>query len=167
MKNHEHDKRAVFRNGKLKVILASLVLLIVVVGLNTALFTSFGLFNLNTNPTFEDLEITLDYLNIKLNGAQQGVHFLEGMVTAVIFAHPGTGFSVGFLKEIFDITGHIKAGTANIVTILDSLLDLSFWTIGGFAGFYAMIPLHGYLIKNNIKGVKDLTLFVSKKLRRK
>jgi len=167
MKSHEHDKRAVFKDGKIKIVLAYLILLFVIIGLNTAFFASLGLFNFTTTPTFEDLDITLNYFNLKLNGAQQGVHFLEGMVAAVIFAHPVTGFSVGFLKEIFDFIGHLRDGTADRKAIFDALLDLSFWTVGGFAGFYAMIPLHGYLIRHRIRGVKDLTFFIARKVRRK
>jgi hypothetical protein len=97
---------------------------------------------------------------LKLNGAQQGVHFLEGMVTSLIFAHPLTGFSFGFLKELFDFGRYIKKDSWNRRSFADGLLDLSFWTLGGFAGFYAMIPLHGFLIKNQIRKLRDLVGFI-------
>ena len=113
-------------------------------------------FNFQNIPNVEELDIDVNDLNKKLAGTQEGVHFLEGMVVSVMFANPGAGILVGFLKESFDIGNHYRGDTLNNTSAADGLMDLAFWVLGSLAGFYAIIPIHAFFIENKINGLRDL-----------
>lgn len=155
-KQFNHDNRVEIKNGKPKLIFAVFVLVLVFFGLNTKLFVDLGIFNFQNIPNVEELDIDVSALNKKLAGTQEGVHFLEGMVISVMFANPGAGMLVGFLKESYDIGNHYRGGTLNNTSMVDGLMDLTFWILGALAGFYAIIPIHAFFIENKIKSFRDL-----------
>ena len=150
-----HDDRVKIDNGKPKLIFAVIVLALVLIGLNSSLFASLGIFNFQNIPNVEELDIDVSGLNKKLAGTQEGVHFLEGVIMAVIFGNPGAGMVLGFLKEAYDVGAHYSMGTLDNTSIVDGLMDLLFWTLGSLTGFYAIIPLHAFFIENKIKTFRD------------
>ncbi|OGI99988.1 hypothetical protein A3H53_00260 [Candidatus Nomurabacteria bacterium RIFCSPLOWO2_02_FULL_40_10] len=174
------------KHYRTKFTLALAVLIIVFVGLYSQFFVAIGLFNYIADPPRVELDalrlerigVDVDALEndihrvvVSMNNAQQGTHFLSGAVAGFIFSQPTAGLTVGLLKEFVDLTGHYRAGTINKGYFIDTIVDVLFWFLGGFVGFYVLSAVHDFLHEHRIRGPRDLTVFVGKKswkfLRRK
>ncbi len=139
--------------------LVTLILLGTLLILKTPLLFSTKFFNINNH----------DILAYELQdkSSEQGGHFLLGMLSGFVFSHPATGISIGILKEIADIIEFKKHGGLNSFALWDSLTDLIFWGLGGFAGYYGIDAAHHFLYQNKIDGVSDLAKYSISKLKKK
>ena len=137
--------------------LTALILIAMFVILNTSLLVS-------TKPftTSQDL-----FYALKTKASNQGVHFLLGMISGFVFSHPASGMTVGILKEIADLSILIKHGELTTDQILISIIDVIFWSLGSFAGYYGIDIAHYFFGKHDIRGVKDLSEFLFRKIRPK
>jgi len=141
----------------LRVWILTFILLGAFFGLTTPLFIWLGV------PTFTEANVIIS--EFQKNIAFQGVHFLSGVILGYMFTHPATGLTFGLLREFIDITRLIRQNQLTSIALIDSFIDLIFWTSGGLIGFYLLSNAHYLLDKNNIHGLKDLTLFVMKRIK--
>lgn len=143
-----------------RVWLLTIILLGAFVGFTTPVFIWLNV------PTFTGSQIILT--EFQKNIRSQGVHFLGGVLLGYMFSHPATGLSFGLLKEFIDLVGFARSGVPITFNLLvKTIIDITFWTGGGLVGFYLLANVQYMLQKNKIYGLKDLTFFTIKKLRRK
>lgn len=140
-----------------RVWLLTLILLGAFLGLTTPIFVWLNV------PTFTGAEIVVS--EFQENIRNQGIHFLSGVILGYMFTHPATGLTFGILREFIDVLGFIRHSQLTYENLVDSFIDLTFWAGGGLVGFYLLANVQYLLYKNNIRGLKDLTTFVMKRVR--
>lgn len=173
-RNREHGK--IYREKK-RLILAIAIFLIVLVGFHSRLFTALGIYNYSSqSPRIEldvlqlqrfgidadALESDVNRLVVSMNNAQQGTHFLLGMISGLVFSHPLAGLSVGILKESYDFIKTARRGDVNKEYFIDASVDTAFWFLGGFVGFYLLSLFFDFLQSRNIRSPKRLLLLLGK-----
>jgi len=168
------------RSRRLKSLIAVVTLLVVFVGLYSQLFVSLGIFNFNHQKPVVELD-ALEVLGVDSNtlekditrmvanmsNAQQGNHFVFGVIAGLVFSQPAAGVTVGLIKEALDFFNNYADGLINGSYFIDSFVDIVFWALGGFVGFYLLVPLYDIFRENKIKNPKDLVMFLSKKIFRR
>jgi len=163
------------KHYRTKFALALVILILVSVGLNTTLFISWGWFNFTSHPpvriqftnlqipiieqigfNVDEFENDINRLVSNMNNAQQGTHFLMGMISGLIFSQPMAGLSVGIIKEAYDFTTNYRAGHLNKGYFFDAITDTSFWLAGGIVGFYILSGLYDLFRTHKIRSVRKL-----------
>lgn len=169
-----------YRNRS-RLFIAAAITSIVFVGLNSHLFISLGILNFSPEEpqkveldALAQLGVNVDWLERDLNrmvanmsNAQQGNHFAFGIISGLIFSQPTAGLSVGLIKETIDFLNNFRDGNINSGYFIDTLVDIIFWALGGFVGFYLLTSTYELFHSNNIKSPKDLAAFLGKKVFRK
>ena len=100
---------------------------------------------LNDVPTIEFLK--------RMQEAQQGIHFLSGMILGALFVPAWFLIIFVFGKEGFDFWREVH-GTLTLPHweyIKDSMMDSSFWLIGFFVGRVIFFPIIIYRLKKTGK----------------
>lgn len=167
------------KHRRAKTILAFIILAIVFWGLHSQLFISLGIFDFTAREPqrieldvlqldkigvdVETFEADINHLVANMNNAQQGTHFLLGMISGLMFLQPTAGFTVGVIKELYDFTQNYRGGYLNKGYFLDAFVDIFFWFSGGFVGFYILSSLFNSLQTNSIRSPKDLVVHLGKK----
>lgn len=163
-----------------KLTLALLILIIAFIGLNSRLFISWGLFSANGHKSQtieldalqlerigispEPIEQKIEQLVANMNNAQQGTHFLLGMVSGLILAQPHAGLTVGIIKEIYDFLQGYRTSNLTSGYMTDAIVDTLFWFAGGLVGFYILSATYDELRNKNIRGAKGTIQFGLHKL---
>jgi len=171
----EETKRPREKYYKTKLTLAALVLFAVFAGLYTPILAATGIFDYATDsPQVEldtlqldelgvdtdSLEADINRIIMNMNSAQQGTHFLLGGVAGLIFSRSTAGLTVGVIKELVDFTDYSINGKLSREHLIDTSVDLAFWFLGGFVGFYVLGFVQDAFRENNIRGPRDLTFFL-------
>lgn len=168
------------KNHRFKLLAAVVITVMVYWGLQSQILVSAGVLNLNhQKPVVEldalarlgvdtdALEGDVTHLVATMSNAQQGNHFIFGMVSGLIFSQPAAGLTVGIIKESVDFVNNYRDGLISASYFVDSVVDTTFWALGGFVGFYLLTAIYGIFRENNINNPKDLVVFLGKKFSRR
>lgn len=168
------------KHYRAKLVLSLIILLTVAGGLYWRFFETLGIFDFTSSrPQQAQLDETLlarlgfdttafeqdvDRLVRNMNNAQQGTHFLLGMISGLVFSQPTAGFTVGLIKEAYDFIQNYRGGHINTGYVVDAAVDTSFWLAGGFVGFYFLSALYDIFREQGIRNPKDIFLYIGKKV---
>lgn len=151
----EHDPNIVpIRSWRIGLMI--LILLGALLALMTPLFANLRV------PDFTDKSVIIP--EIQKNVAFEGIHFLGGVILGYMFSHPAVGLTFGILKELVDWIRIVYTGQLEIQSAFKSFMDIVFWGAGGFVGYYGLTNIHYLFQKEDIRGLKDLTVFTVKKV---
>lgn len=164
------------KNYRFKLLISVIIVLVVLVGLNSRIFVRMGILDFNTEkPVIEldafakvgvdvdSLERDINRMVANMSNAQQGNHFIFGMISGLIFSQPTAGLTVGIIKESLDFVNNYRDNRINGGYFIDAFIDTAFWALGGFVGFYLLSAVYEMFRANNIKNPKDLVLFLFRK----
>jgi hypothetical protein len=167
------------KNHRFKLLMAVIITAVVFVGLQSQVLVRVGILSLNhQKPVVEldalaklgvdtdALERDVTRLVATMSNAQQGNHFIFGMISGLIFSQPAAGLTVGILKESVDFVNNYRDGRIGGSYLIDAVVDTTFWALGGFVGFYLLSAIYGIFRENDINNPKDLVVFLGKKFRR-
>ena len=167
------------KNHRLNLLISVLITIIVLVGLQFQVFVSWGILDFNhQRPVVEldalanlgvdidVLESDITHLVATMGSAQQGSHFIFGMISGLIFSQPIAGLTVGVIKESVDFVNNYREGLIGRDYFIDSVVDTVFWALGGFVGFYLLSAIYGIFRENKINSLRDLVVFLGRKFRR-
>lgn len=178
----EQNKTAKIKHSRSRFFAAVVITLVVLVGLHSRLFISLGFLNYTANkPQLEldalnlaalgfdadQIEKDVNRLIANMSNAQQGNHFMFGVVSGLIFSQPTAGLTVGLIKEAVDFLNNYRRDQINGGYFVDAVVDTVFWALGGFVGFYFLATIYEVFQSNNIRNPKDLVVFLGKKNLRK
>ena len=168
------------KNRRLKLLVAIIITVVVVIGLNSRLFVSWGILDFNADKPVIELDVlarvgvNTDALEKDINrmvanvsNAQQGNHFIFGIISGLIFSQPTAGLTVGLIKESLDFVNNYRDNRINGGYFIDAFVDTIFWALGGFVGFYLLSVIYDMFRQNSIKSPKDLVVFLGRKFSRR
>lgn len=171
------------KHYRTKLLVSLVILAIVSFGIVFNWFARTGV--LNFSPYDKQLQVQLSSLNLEsygipgkeiendinqflasMSSAQQGTHFLLGIISGFVFSQPLAGLSVGIIKEIADFFVDAKLHGIGGGYFIDTGVDMLFWFLGGVVGFYLLTGLYDLFREHNIDGVKDLVKYGGRSLRK-
>ena len=165
------------KHYRAKLLLSLVILVFVGVGILFNWFVRTGVFNFSSHSN--QLYVELGSLNLEqygipgdliegdlnrfissMNNAQEGVHFLLGVISGFVFTQVTAGFSVGLIKEAYDLINTARLDQLNRGYLIDTTVDLIFWSLGGIVGFYLLTGLYDLFREHEIDGIRDLFRYV-------